>query len=96
MADVPALLVFINKDIDAQEVGYLQVKKGKQYEVFYEMETHQKGSFKVRKNDKSVDLRKYLNEAELKDIQNKFNQKYWENGVVYNELILKNWNNRRV
>lgn len=96
MADVPALLVFINKDIDAQEVGYLQVKKGKQYEVFYEMVTEQKGSFKVRKNNKSVDLRKYLNEGELKGIQDKFNQKHWDNGVIYNEVILKNWNNRRV
>ncbi|HDF2935098.1 TPA: hypothetical protein PC496_000762 [Clostridioides difficile] len=91
MADVSALLVFINKDLDAHEVGYLQVKRGKQYEVFFEQFNEQKGNFKVRKNKKNVDLRNYLNEAELIEIQDKFNQKHWKNGVIYNEVILKNW-----
>lgn len=91
MADVSALLVFTNKDLNAHEVGYLQVKRGKQYEIFYESVSKQQGSFKVRKNKKDVDLAQYLNEAVLKEIQYRFNQKYWENGVVYYEVLLKNW-----
>ncbi|HHC5942903.1 TPA: hypothetical protein ACN4VG_002332 [Staphylococcus aureus] len=86
-----ALIVFINKDLEANEVGYLQLDNGKQYEIFYEMTNENQGNFKIRYQNKNLDLKTYIEEAELVEIQNKFNQKHWKNGVVYHEVILNKW-----
>ncbi|QDW97562.1 hypothetical protein DWB88_13535 (plasmid) [Staphylococcus warneri] len=86
-----ALIVFINKDLEANEVGYLQLDNGKQYEIFYEMVNKTQGNFKIRYKNKILDLKAHIEEAELVEIQNKFNQKHWKNGVIYHAVILKKW-----
>ncbi|HEK6547220.1 hypothetical protein [Staphylococcus caprae] len=86
-----ALLIFTNKDIEANEIGYLQLNNGKQYEIFYESVNKKQGNFKIRYQNKALDLKAYIEESELEEIQKKFNQKYWVNGVIYHEVILDKW-----
>lgn len=86
-----ALLVFTNRDIEANEVGYLQLNNGKQYEIFYEKANESQGNFKIRYQHRILDLKTYIEASELEEIQKKFNQKYWSNGVIYHEVILDKW-----
>lgn len=87
-----ATLCLINNDLNASAIGFLQIAKGQQqYEIYYQPYTETRGEFMVRCPHQDRILKNYIEAVDMQQLEAAFNSKTWQNGAVYFDVFLKDW-----